>query len=133
MNVHRLERKTWVPKPLPLVFDFFACAENLAEVTPPWLHFKMLTPLPVEMMEEQCSLTLSAFREFQSAGIRGSSDGNRHLNLWTRRKRVLTACGDTRIASMKKTEEHPLKIRSTSRCLSESWAAWFIVFRWLAT
>lgn len=35
--------------PLPEVFDFFASAENLNLVTPPWLHFSILTPLPIEM------------------------------------------------------------------------------------
>ena len=31
------------------VFDFFSRAENLELLTPPWLHFEILTPLPIEM------------------------------------------------------------------------------------
>lgn len=33
----------------PAVFDFFARAENLNVLTPPWLHFSIVTPLPIEM------------------------------------------------------------------------------------
>src|SRR5215469_2807206 len=51
MTVNCLRRETWVPRPLRAVFDFFACAENLAEITPPWLQFKILSPLPIEMSE----------------------------------------------------------------------------------
>lgn len=36
-------------KPLTEVFEFFSNAHNLAEITPPWLHFKVLTPPPIEM------------------------------------------------------------------------------------
>lgn len=38
-----------MPRPLDEVFDFFSKAENLQELTPPWLHFKILSvdPSPV--------------------------------------------------------------------------------------
>lgn len=46
---HELHRETWIPRPLETVFDFFRRAENLEILTPPWLHFRVLTPLPIPM------------------------------------------------------------------------------------
>lgn len=46
-----LETETWLPRPLGEVFDFFKKAENLQQLTPPWLDFQILTPLPVEMKQ----------------------------------------------------------------------------------
>jgi len=39
----------FVPRALDEVFDFFSKAENLQQLTPPWLHFKILSvePSPV--------------------------------------------------------------------------------------
>jgi len=36
----------FVPRPLEEVFAFFARAENLEELTPPWLHFRILEVSP---------------------------------------------------------------------------------------
>ena len=38
-----------LPYPRERVFDFFSRAGNLNLLTPPWLHFSILTPLPIEM------------------------------------------------------------------------------------
>jgi hypothetical protein len=39
----------FVPRPLDDVFEFFSRAENLQQLTPPWLHFQILSvdPQPV--------------------------------------------------------------------------------------
>ena len=31
------------------VFDFFSRAENLGRITPPWMHFQIQTPTPIDM------------------------------------------------------------------------------------
>ncbi len=39
----------WLPRPLEEVFSFFSAAENLNLITPNWVYFRILTPLPVKM------------------------------------------------------------------------------------
>ncbi len=43
------ERELWVPHPPGEVFQFFARPENLQVLTPPWLNFRILTALPIQM------------------------------------------------------------------------------------
>ena len=47
--VHRLERQQFVPRPRDEVFAFFAEAQNLDMLTPAFLNFRILTPLPLDM------------------------------------------------------------------------------------
>jgi ligand-binding SRPBCC domain-containing protein len=44
-----LHREIIIPASLTDTFAFFANAANLQRITPPWLHFSILTPMPVEM------------------------------------------------------------------------------------
>jgi len=46
-----LRCELWVPNPLSEVFEFFSRAENLERITPPWMQFKILTPLPMTMKQ----------------------------------------------------------------------------------
>jgi ligand-binding SRPBCC domain-containing protein len=39
----------WLPGSRPEVFTFFADPANLEAITPPWLNFVTLTPLPLQM------------------------------------------------------------------------------------
>lgn len=44
-----LHTTLFLPHPRPTVFPFFAAAENLQRITPPWVDFRIVTPLPIEM------------------------------------------------------------------------------------
>ncbi len=49
MKIYTLTSELWLPKPVEEVFPFFADARNLERITPPWLHFEIVTPGPIEM------------------------------------------------------------------------------------
>lgn len=45
----QLHTTLFLPRPLDEVFAFFAEAGNLQRITPPWVDFRIVTPLPIEM------------------------------------------------------------------------------------
>lgn len=49
LKIYELRRKVSIPAPVEDVFSFFSNTENLNLITPPWLYFKILTPLPIKM------------------------------------------------------------------------------------
>jgi ligand-binding SRPBCC domain-containing protein len=44
-----LERAQRIPRPIDEVFAYFGNAQNLEALTPPWLGFRILSPLPIVM------------------------------------------------------------------------------------
>jgi ligand-binding SRPBCC domain-containing protein len=49
MKIHTLQSEIWIPRARTEVFEFFARAENLQALTPPWLQFSILSPGPIAM------------------------------------------------------------------------------------
>jgi ligand-binding SRPBCC domain-containing protein len=44
LKIRTLTTEIWLPCPIERVFAFFADVNNLDVLTPPWLHFRILTP-----------------------------------------------------------------------------------------
>ena len=49
MKTFKLKTEIWLPQKRTTVFSFFADPRNLEDLTPRWLHFKILTPMPLQM------------------------------------------------------------------------------------
>jgi len=47
MKIFTFCSELWLPHPLSKVFPFFAAAEHLEQLTPPFLNFQILTPKPI--------------------------------------------------------------------------------------
>jgi ligand-binding SRPBCC domain-containing protein len=45
----RLERTLFIPRPLEETFAFFSEADNLDRITPAFLHFRTVTPQPIDL------------------------------------------------------------------------------------
>lgn len=51
MRIFRFQSQLWIDRPIGEVFAFFSEALNLEEITPPWLQFRVVSKLPIQMAE----------------------------------------------------------------------------------
>jgi len=49
MHVHEFKSELWLTVSPEELFPFFSDATNLDVLTPPWLHFQIVTPSPIVM------------------------------------------------------------------------------------
>jgi hypothetical protein len=47
--IHTINSDLWLPRPQDEIFDFFSDAFNLETITPPRVHFHVVTPRPIEL------------------------------------------------------------------------------------
>jgi ligand-binding SRPBCC domain-containing protein len=47
VKFHTLKQEQWLRRPVGEVFEFFADARNLEQITPPWLNFRILDADPI--------------------------------------------------------------------------------------
>src|SRR5262245_61481433 len=45
MRTYQLQTSLWLPQPRQRIFGFFSDPKNLERITPPWLHFEILSPI----------------------------------------------------------------------------------------
>ncbi|MGH7367871.1 MAG: SRPBCC family protein [Candidatus Rokuibacteriota bacterium] len=64
MADHVLERRVWLPRPRPEVFDLFADPRNLERLHPAWARPRWLAPPPAR-------LAAGAVLDFRAAGLSG--------------------------------------------------------------
>ena len=50
-GVYTLTTEMFIDRPVDELFEFFADAGNLELLTPPWVNFQILTPMPVTMQQ----------------------------------------------------------------------------------
>ena len=51
MKLREFRSELWLPLLPEKLFPFFADTANLDAITPPWLHFEIVTPRPIAMCE----------------------------------------------------------------------------------
>ena len=51
-KTYRLEREQFVARPRSEIFEFFADAGNLEAITPDWLNFHIVTPMPIRIQAD---------------------------------------------------------------------------------
>jgi len=100
-----LERRVWLPRPRPEVFEFFADPRNLERLHPAWARPRWLAPPPTR-------LAAGAVLDFQAAWLPGRW---RVMTLpATRMRRPLRACG-------RSTARSTPRIASSERRMAIGW------------
>jgi ligand-binding SRPBCC domain-containing protein len=51
VTVRTYATEAWLPRPVEEMFAFFSDAFNLDRITPPWLHFRVVTAAPIELCQ----------------------------------------------------------------------------------
>ena len=116
MKTFTLDSSIWLQRPIEEVFAFFADAHNLAAITPPWMHFRTVTPGPIVMAAGTRFEHRLRVKGFRFAGKAKLRRGSRRGVLSTSSGAGRTDFGFTSTGLPRATGERTLSITSLMRC-----------------
>ena len=96
---YRLTTEVTLPRPRAEVFQFFADAANLEKITPDFLNFRILTPLPIEMKTDARIEYKIRLRGIPIKWRTNILPGSPTSDSWTNKFGAPTASGTTNICS----------------------------------
>jgi hypothetical protein len=122
MDAFVFRAEQFVARPLDEVFEFFSQAENLQQLTPEWLHFRILSVEPSPVRTGTMIRYSLRWRIFPIHWTSEIVSGIRRTGSSMSNGRDRTGCGIMNTVSRRKETERASRMRSGMLCRSAYWA-----------